>query len=374
MPKIKPQLIFFLTTLLLTGLGQASTNTASIAKNYEVFFRDYIEQENYPGAAFAIVSREKMIYIATLGHTTAARKSAINRDTVFRLASVSKPFAAELVGMLVEDGKLDWNESVNHYLPEFKIAGDTSQIKLHNILGQSTGIIPYAYDNLLEANISMDKIWRRMADLPFVCKPGSCYAYQNSLYTLVDPIVSRSMATSYPSLIEQRIFKPLGMKTASLGYKAFINNPNRAKPHIRSRGNWKTVAVKQNYYNAAPAAGVNASIMDMARWLQAQLGSNPDVISSELIKKVSQPRVVTRRDKYRKEWESILKQSHYGLGWRVYDLGSETLVYHGGWVSGFRADIAFAPDRNIGIVVLLNAESSGISKLTTQFWKMLFKV
>ncbi len=374
MQKTKLNFVFILAFLASTTTAQASASIKSTAHNYAIFFQNYIESEKYPGAAFAIVTRDQIIHIGTLGHTSTTKKRAVNRDTVFRLASVSKTFASELVGILVEDGILDWNESVNHYLPEFKIAGDTSQIKLQNILGQSTGIIPYAYDNLLEANISMEEIWQRMSDLPYVCKPGSCYGYQNSLYTLVDPIVSRSMSSSYSGLIEQRIFKPLGMKTASMGYEAFVNSPNHAEPHAKSKHGWRTVKVKRNYYNAAPAAGVNASIMDMARWLQAQLGSHPEVISPELIQKVSQPRVKTHRDKYRKEWKTILKQSHYGLGWRVYNIGSETLVYHGGWVSGFRADIAFAPNRDIGIVVLLNAESSGISKLTTQFWKMVLGI
>ena len=73
---------------------------------------------------------------------------------------------------------------------------------------------------------------------------------------------------------------------------------------------------------------------------------------------------------YRKQWKTMLSDAHYGLGWRIYQLGGERLVYHGGWVSGFRADVAFSLQRDIGIVVLLNAESSGISELTTRFWQM----
>jgi len=73
---------------------------------------------------------------------------------------------------------------------------------------------------------------------------------------------------------------------------------------------------------------------------------------------------------YRKQWQGMLSDAHYGLGWRVYQLGDEQLIYHGGWVSGFRADVAFSLQRDIGIVVLLNAESSGISELTTRFWQM----
>lgn len=338
--------------------------------DYETFFRQLIADRDYPGAAFAIVSRDRILRIATAGHTTAAREHPINEQTTFRLASVSKPFAAELVGLLVEDGTLSWHDPVIRYVPGFKINDDVSQIRIQDLLGQSTGLMPHAYDNLLEDGKSMDSIWKKMSDLSFVCDPGKCYGYQNSVFSLVDPVVRKVTNLDYGTLVEQRIFKPLNMTTASVGFNAFINNPNHAKPHARRKGKWQTVPVQPNYYRAAPAAGVNASILDMSKWLQAQLGRNPEIISPELLENLSRPRVKTRRELYRKQWKTMLSGAHYGLGWRVYQMGDDQLIYHGGWVSGFRADVAFSLQHNIGIVVLLNAESSGISELTTRFWKM----
>jgi beta-lactamase class C len=209
-----------------------------------------------------------------------------------------------------------------------------------------------------------------MADLPYLCAPGKCYGYQNSIFSLVEPVVAQATRNDYSTLVEERIFKPLDMTTASFGYDAFVNNPNHAEPHARRKGRWTTIPVQPNYYRAAPAAGVNASILDMAKWLQAQLGGRPDVIPLEMLSELLQPRVETRRETYRKEWKNIISDAHYGLGWRVYQLGDEQLVYHGGWVSGFRADVAFSPKHDIGIVVLINAESSGINELTTRFWRM----
>ena len=338
--------------------------------DYETFFRQLIMDRNYPGAAFAIVSSDQILHIATVGHTTAARQHPINQQTTFRLASVSKPFAAELVGLLVEDGVLNWNDPVTRYVPDFKINGDASHIRIHHLLGQSTGLMPHAYDNLLEDGKSMESIWRKMSDLPYVCNPGRCYGYQNSVFSLVDPVVKKVTSLSYKTLVEQRIFKPLDMTTASVGFEAFINNPNHAKPHARRKGQWKTVAVQPNYYRAAPAAGVNASILDMGKWVRAQLGGKPGILSPEMLGNLSKPRVKTRRELYRKQWKTMLSEAHYGLGWRIYQLGDDQLIYHGGWVSGFRADVAFSLQHDIGIVVLLNAESSGISELTTRFWQM----
>ena len=173
--------------------------------------------------------------------------------------------------------------------------------------------------------------------------------------------------------MNEKIFEPLDMRTASIGYESFINNPNHARPHVKSRGQWKTVKVKPNYYRVAPAAGVNASALDMGKWLTAQMGGNPSVIDPEVMKTLTRPRVKTIRDTRRKYWRDMLSNAHYGLGWRVYQLGDHEIAYHSGWVSGFRADIAWSKDYNIGIVVLMNVEGNSISELTTTFWQMAFK-
>ena len=326
MSKLLNRISLLACLLLISPTTSATVPLTQMTADYEVFFRQLINDRNYPGAAFAIVSRDRTLHVATVGHTTAARNQAINEQTTFRLASVSKPFAAELVGILVEDGAISWQDPVSHYVPGFKIDGDASQIRIHHLLGQSTGLIPHAYDNLLEDGKNMAYIWKRMSDLPYICAPGRCYAYQNSVYSLVDPLVKKATNRNYATLVEQRIFKPLGMNNASLGYEAFINNPNHAEPHARRRGQWKTVAVQPNYYRAAPAAGINASISDMSKWLRAQLGSSPEVISSQMLGNLTIPRVKTRREMYRKQWKSMLSEAHYGLGWRVYQLGDDQLI------------------------------------------------
>ncbi|MGA9575711.1 MAG: serine hydrolase domain-containing protein [Lysobacterales bacterium] len=366
---VRFSLILFLQ--LVGFSANAAELESQMTSDYETFFRQLVADRNYPGAAFAIVTRDRILHIATVGYTTANEKRPIDQQTTFRMASVSKTFAAELVGLLVEDGVLGWDDPVNRHVPGFRIDGDASQIHIRHLLGQSTGLIPHAYDNLLEDGKSMDYIWQRMSDLPYVCAPGQCYGYQNSVFSLVDPVVVKATGQSYAALLEERIFKPLDMTTASVGLDAFVNNPNHAEPHARRGGKWKTIAVQPNYYRAAPAAGVNASIVDMGKWLQAQLGHRPGVISPVMLQELFQPGVETRRETYRKEWKNIITDAHYGLGWRIYQLGKEQLVYHGGWVAGFRADIAFSLQHDIGIVVLLNAESSGINELTTGFWQMV---
>ena len=267
---------------------------------------------------------------------------------------------------------MNWDDPVTRYLPDFRIRGDTNKILIRHLLGQSTGLMPHAYDNLIEDGVSAEDIQDKLANLTFICAPGACFSYQNSVFSLIEPVVERIAANSYASLVDQRIFKPLKMSTASVGYEAFMANSNRAEPHVLRNGRWRTISVQPNYYRVAPAAGVNASITDMGKWLMAQLGANPVVIAPEVVELVTTPHVRTPRDLYRKEWRRILTDAHYGLGWRVYQIGKERINYHSGWVSGYRADIAWSASHDIGIAVLMNVESTSISTLTTRFWDMAF--
>jgi len=344
-----------------------------LANEFEDWFHAQVKSEEIVGAAFAIASRENIIRLGTEGYTDTNRKQAIDADTAFRMASVSKTFAAELAAQLVQEGSLGWDDPVTQYVPDFRINGDASRIHIRHLLGQSTGLIAHAYDNLIEEGVPVSEIRKRLADLTFICVPGDCYSYQNSVFSLIQPVVETVSVSSYADLMSARIFKPLDMYTASVGFEAFMANPNRAEPHVWRNGKWQSVPVLPNYYRVAPAAGVNASILDMGKWLMAQLGANPQVISQEIIDTVSAPRVRTPRDLHRKEWDRIMTDAYYGLGWRVYQLGNEQIAYHSGWVSGYRADVAWSAAHDIGVVVLMNVEGSSINALTAHFWELAFQ-
>ena len=372
--RIKTLILPLLLSLLLQApTAFSSSPELNLASDYESFFRQHIKKEKFLGAAFVMVSGDQIIHLVTTGHTDTSRKQRIDKDTAFRVASVSKTFAAGLTGILVTEGQFSWDDPVNRYVPDFHINGDTRQVQIRHLLGQSTGLMPHAYDNLIEDGVPLNKIQDQYAKLSYICTPGQCYSYQNSIFSLIEPVIEEVTSSSYAALMENKIFQPLDMKTASVGYQPFINNPNHAKPHVLiKKGQWKTIRVQPNYYRIAPAAGVNASALDLGKWLMAHLGSHPEVIKPEVIDTLTRPRVKTRREKYRRHWRDILTDAHYGLGWRIYQLGEHQLVYHSGWVSGYRADIAWSAKYDLGFAILLNEEANSINELTTTFWEMAF--
>ena len=362
-----------LLTLLLSFQAAANaTDRRADTNGFDSQFRATLTEHGVPGGAYAIVQDGRILRIGTFGVRRVGSQAAITPDTVFRTASVSKTFAGQLTAMLVQEGRMRWEDPVVQFLPEFRLQHPThaQSLQIQHLLSQSTGIVPNAYDNLLNANTPLERILPHFASLEPLCEPGSCYTYQNVLFGLVGPAIEQSTGQAYEDLLAERLFRPLGMDRTTTGREAFLAEANRASPHIRrARGVvWQPVEVAESYYLVPPAAGVNASVTDLARWLIAQKGHRPDVINPALSGSLKEKRVRTIRDLRRGAWRDLLTDAHYGLGWRIYTVGQEDLFMHSGWVRGFVADISYSQERQIGLVVLLNGESRALSEITTAFW------
>ncbi|GHG69700.1 hypothetical protein GCM10010919_19810 [Alishewanella longhuensis] len=353
---------------------QAREVTPAQIAEFKQHFETVLAEQNIPGGSYAIVYKDKIISASGFGVREVGSAAPVDAYTVFRIASVSKTFAGGLASILASQGHFRWDEPVTRYLPDFsfKTRSYNNKLKIEHLLAQSTGVIANAYDNLIEANLQPDRILPQFQKLDPMCNPGQCYGYQNVLFSLIEPIMQQTTSQDYASLLQQNIFTPLKMPTASVGLEGFLNTENRAIPHVKARGQWHSRTVSESYYRFAPAAGVNASAIDLGYWLIAQLGYNPDVLNEEQLKQITSKRVRTVRDLRRRLWREHITDAHYALGWRVYQFGKEQLVYHGGWVQGFRAELAYSKERELGLVILLNAESNVVAELSTHFWSTMF--
>lgn len=357
--------------LLLLGC-YAEAPAAVDLVSFDQQFSALLEADGVPGGAYVIVQDGAIARSAGHGSRERGGSLAVTPETVFRLASVSKPMAAQLTSMLVKDGFLSWDEPLRRHVPEFRLADSThsDSIQLQHLLSQSSGIVPNAYDNLLNASQSVEQILPNFADVDSTCRPGSCYTYQNVLFALIEPVIESTTRQSFETLMSERIFEPLGMQQSSIGLNAFRASENRARAHVRSSRflPWMPVETNANYYAVSAAAGVNASANDMGQWLIAQMGNREDVLNAEQLAELTRPRIRTSRELRRRAWRDLLTNAHYGLGWRIYEIGDDTLYLHSGWVRGFVAEVAYSRQRQIGIAVLLNAETRALNAITTSFW------
>ena len=127
---------------------------------------------------------------------------------------------------------------------------------------------------------------------------------------------------------------------------------------LRSRSRGRVpVPINEKYYNAVSSGGINASASDMGKWLLLLTGNHPEVISKRTLEDIFDPFVTIRNRRYSRYWNGV-NESHYGMGWRVLDNHGQKIVYHGGYVNGYRSEIAFAPEDGVGICILINTHSS----------------
>jgi len=332
--------VHFIGVLLSTIVFIAPV-AASQDDLFDKMLSETVNSNNMVGLAAAVIRGGEVSFMRTYGVRDITSVDQVTPQTTFRIASLSKAFAATVAIQLDQKNKLSLNDRVIKSNNDFQLKSQaqTNSATLNHVLSHRLSLPPYAYDNLLEAGTEPNKILRAMKSVKPICKVGSCYAYQNVGFNMIASAIEVADEKAYAASVNERLFKPLEMVGASFGKDGLMSNDNWARSYTRRRTQaWRAVSVKQAYYDVPAAGGVNANIVDMSK--------------------------ATPRESRRVRYMSHVTQTHYGLGWRIYQYGGTKVVNHSGSVEGYGAQIAFLPDRDVGIVLLTNSK-------TRAFWRIL---
>lgn len=344
----------------LYNLRQQELNVAIGA-----YFEEAIKAGDIVGAGISIVKGDSILISDGYGKRNINEKDKIDGETVFRLGSLSKGFASVLAADLKSENKIDWNDKVVDYIPDFQFgdALNTQKVKLAHILSHTSGTPYHSFTNLVEAGLSMETIATRFDEVKPISEPGKMYSYQNAMFSLSQEVMLKATGKSTKTLLKDRFFKPLGMSSVSMNHKILTEAENVAMPHAKSRRRWKSLPLRNRYYNAVAAGGINASSLDMAKWMRFLLGHNPEVMKKSAVEEVFQPFIeLNNNNKYYQRWPGHVKSS-YGFGWRIHEFQDVdtkediTIWHHGGSVNNYRNEIAVYPKADLGICVLLNGNS-----------------
>ena len=339
---------------------------------YQKYIDKAILSGQAPGAAVVIVKDSTIIFLKGFGLKESGTNDSVNVNSVFRLGSVSKCFASVLTGTLVKDQLLDWDDKVTHYVPNFKLKlkANTDSLKIRHVLSHTIGLPYHAFTNMVEERVPLDSLLVRLKELNLIGLPGKVYSYQNVGYSLIEKVIESATGKSYEEALTEKLFKPLHMQNASASYAGITENSNVAQPHYRFRRGWKPTAISDTYYNVAPAGGVNASIADMGLWLKALLGTTDEVLSNEALNDMLTPQIkaISKNRNFRL-WKRP-KASYYAMGWRVLTFKNDTLDYHGGYVNGYRSEVALDRKNKMAICVLTNSAGSLADQSIPKFFAM----
>lgn len=336
----------------------------SLSMFLDSFERDFLVGMNYkriPGAAVVIVKNGQVVYQKGFGVKKSGEPGTIDEHTVFRLGSVSKGFASVLAGTFVEDDLLEWDGIVSDYLDDFELHDpeQTERVEVKHLLSHTSGLPRHAYTNLVEDGLSLTRIISRLNRVPLISKEGEQLAYQNAAYSVIEKVLEEQSGSDFNTLLQEELFEPLGMTNSSSTFETISFAENKAEPHTyhsRRRGR-VSIPISKKYYNAVSSGGINASASDMGKWLLLLTGNQPGIITEETLNQIFEPVATINNKRFSRYWDGV-NESHYGLGWRILDNHGQRIVYHGGYVNGYRSEIAFAPDDAVGIAIMINTNSS----------------
>jgi beta-lactamase class C len=250
--------------------------------------------------------------------------------------------------------------------------GNEHRATVADILSHRTGLFGQAQDARLEDE--QDPRWLRMglATLHNICAPGTCHAYQNVAFDAASEMVERATGRPFGDEVVERLFRPLGMRSASFGRAALMASPSWARAHVGGDSP-RPFETTEPYYRVPAAGGVNGTIEDLAIWMIAQMGAAPNVLPAEVLRTVQTPLVRTPGEtRRRRVYAERTPVSAYGLGWRVFTYAGHRVIGHHGGVRGYRSLILFDPERRSGVVALWNASTGKPNGIEYEVMDMIY--
>lgn len=318
-----------------------------------------------PGAAVAVVKDGGVVYLKGFGNRSAGSADAVTPDSLFAIASNSKAFCATLIAMRIDDGKMKWDDAVRRHVPFFRLSDPLADrdVTVRDLLCHRTGLSRHDMLRYRAPWDDAEKI-RRMADLKPNTSFRSTWEYNNLAFMAAGYAAASIDGSTYAALLKKRIFKPLGMRTATGSAREAEQGPDHATPHLAKRRG-EVTGIPRYMQEVDGAGGINASARDLSRWVRFQLGDGTwegkRLVSAAGLKEMHTAQMVIARPtpSARAAYPPDVTNNHsYGLAWGVQDYRGHSLVTHGGSIDGFRSRIALLPKDKFGIVALCNLGST----------------
>ncbi|MFS2016777.1 serine hydrolase [Massilia sp. CT11-108] len=326
-----------------------------------------------PGIAIAIVKDGKVVATQGFGVRKLGAPDKVDAKTLFEVASNSKAFTAAALAMLVDEGKLAWDDPVTQHLPDFQMydAYVTHEMTVRDLLTHRSGLGLGAGDLLWwpTTNFSTDEIIHKLRFIRPATSFRSSYAYDNLLYIVAGKIIAAKSGKTWGETIHERILAPVGMVSTTTSLAESAGNPDVANAH--SKINDRIAAVKaMPVPNAVGAVGINTNAEDIARWMNVLLAGGKvgtDANGKEIrLYSAKQAREMwTAQTPMRiSEPDPKLAATRpnflaYGLGFQLRDWQGRLVAMHSGALQGFYSKVVLVPDAKLGIAILTNAESGG---------------
>ncbi len=357
--------------ILATPVGAAPP--ADLEQRVEALRR----QIGAPGISIAIVEDGKTTLARGWGVRKLGDSARVDEQTIFQTGSTGKAMTAAALAILVDEGKIAWDDPVIEHMPWFRMYDPwvTREITIRDLLVHRSGLGLGQGDLMFvpRTNLSRKETVRRVAYLRPRTSFRSAYAYDNVLYAVAGQLIEEVTGQSWEAFMRDRVLRPGGMRNATSDSESRFRTPNRSFPHARLSGPLRGLGAQQVLNerdelgrNGAPAGGLALSANDMAAWLRIQLarGNVPGgkrLFSEAQAAEMWKPVVTMPITQLPPELAPAQPEYQaYALGWQVQDYRGHRIIAHSGGVFGSITRVVIVPDRNIAFAIMMNSEDSGL--------------
>lgn len=364
-------LILSLSLAGASAAAQQPTPRSQPAADFDAYVTSAMKTFDAPGAAIAIVKDGKVVFAKGYGVKKLGAPSPIDTHTLFQIASNTKAFTTASLAMLVDEGKLKWDDPVTKYLPWFQLSDPyvTRELTVRDLLTHRSGLGLGAGDLLwMHSNYTRDEILHRIRYARVASSFRSRYAYDNVLYAAAGEVVAAASGMPWNEFVRKRILEPLGMTETLTGVAELGTNPQMSSPHSMIDGREQVISL-DSVDVIAPAGAIIANVNDIAKWMIAQLDSGRvgntrlwsaartrDMWAGQTILPISQPSTPALAPVTPNFYE-------YGLGWFLQDYRGHKIITHTGGLGGMTSRTLLVPDARLGIIILTNSETALINAI-----------
>jgi CubicO group peptidase (beta-lactamase class C family) len=363
MRKIRRLPVFVACLAILAGSALAATPDPLKTVDIDRLVERTMAVYQVPGIAVGIVKDGRLVFAKGYGVRELGKPGAVDPDTLFAIASNSKAFTTAALSILVDEGKLHWDDHVIDYLPDFRLYDPyvTREFTIRDLLTHRSGLGLGAGDLLFFPNTDFDRkdVLHALKYLKPVTSFRSAYAYDNNLYIVAGQIIPAVTGESWEDFVTSRILEPLHMAPCVVSQARLTDRSNIASPHAPVEG--KVVPIQPDDTRmAAAAGGFQCNVTGLAKWEITQLGhgqakNGPRIFSEAQGQEMWKPQTIIHPTGKRAE----LTRSHfaaYGLGWGLEDYNGYKRVSHSGGLDGMVTYQSLIPELNLGVIVLTNAQ------------------
>ena len=356
-----------LSLILLLCFPQNANGQEGALDWLDSFVERVLDTWQAPGLALAVVKDDSVIFARGYGVKDIRTGEPLDENTLFAVASTSKAFTAAALGMLVDEGRISWDDKVTDHMPEFQLYDPyvTREFTVRDLLSHRGGL-PRGDALWYGSAFDRQEVIRRVRYLKPAWSFRSHYGYQNIMFLTAGELIESVTGTSWDEFLTDRIFVPLGMNNTTTTTSGIIDRPNVTTPHVLLEEE-VTPIVWLDFDNVGGAGAVNSSAWEMAQWIRLQLGSGEfegrRFLSDSVVKEMHSPQTVIRPSE---TTERLFPEAHfwaYGLGWSLQDYRGKKLIRHGGALDGMRTHVGLIPEEELGVVVVTNLNNGWIPQV-----------